>query len=460
MENLAHLPKPKRSDRKVTIWASGDFTVGRSQPIKGDKRSNPLSGITATQDFYGAKIKCPDPDRAGYYLTEAGLSIKPNTKVSISDRQTHRDTDPETLEKIAIAYQNAGDHEMAERFGKAYAMKLASGEYLVNVNSEPDNPDDDWGELDRKSDSSMGLSDVTNSHKSPSSKKKYIKISDIQSKISQKRRGSGGITSTAKRQVRSAVKIMQDKYTIYCMAFGTCTLPALRPEELELVNTHWSDLVRKFMQEVTRELERCGLDTDYVYVTEIQEKRYRAWGHLCPHLHFVIQSRKDRFSEPAIHYSVIKRFWANQLRNLLGRKVDCPTATQLDKMKRRKVGEMGKYMTKGSQIAKEAIANGHGHMLPTAWSGLSNNMKQEVKKSIKILTGQEAEDFLENLDVMKDAGLLSYVPIMWSPPDLGREITIGFVGWVRNINQTFKFLAGCYENFSTHIGEICLSKVA
>ena len=128
-------------------------------------------------------------------------------------------------------------------------------------------------------------------------------------------------------------------------------------------------------------------------------------------------------------------------------------------MKRRKVGEMGKYMTKGSQIAKEAIANGDGHMLPSAWSGMSNNLKKEVKESIKILTGQDAADFIENLEVLKDAGLLSYRPIMWSPPDIDREITIGFVGWCRNLDQVFKFLAGCYESFASYIGGVCL-KVA
>lgn len=457
MANLTQFPKPKRSDRKVTIWKSGDMTIGRSQPVRSDKGDHPLAGIHSTKDFFGAKIKEADKDNSGFYLTEAGISIKPITRVSILDRQSQKETTPETLEKIAIAYQAAGDHEMADRFGYAYAMKLASGDYTVNVDPNLASPDDDWCD---ESDSSMGLSDVTNSHKSPSTKKKYIKNSGQRSQISQKRRGSNGITPIAKRQIRSGVTIMQEKYSIYCMAFGTCTLPALRPEELELVNTHWSDIVRKFLQELTRELARCGLDTDYVYVTEIQEKRYKVWGQLCPHLHFVIQSRKDRFSDPAIHYSLIKRFWAKQLSNLLGRKVECPAATQLEKMKRRKVGEMGKYMTKGSQIAKEAIAKGDGHMLPTAWSGMSNNMKKEVKSSIKILTGQEAEDFIENLEILQDAGLLSYKPIFWTPPDIDRQVTIGFVGWVRNVNQTFKFLSGCYEHFSSHIGVICQFKSA
>jgi hypothetical protein len=241
---------------------------------------------------------------------------------------------------------------------------------------------------------------------------------------------------------------MQEKYSIYCLAFGTFTLPALRPEELEMVNTGFSDLTRKLFQELTRLAERRGLDTDYAFVVEIQEGRYRSWGQFCPHIHCVMQSRKDRFSDPAIHYSEIRTIWERLLSNLLGRKVDCPTATQWEKMKRRKVGEMGKYMTKGSQIAKEAIAKGDGHMLPTAWSGMSKNIKKEVKASIVILTGQDAEDFLENLEIMKEAGLLSYVPIMWTPPDIDRQVTIGFAGWIKNINQVFKFLAGCYENFA------------
>lgn len=450
MQNLTHLPKPKRSDRKVTLWESGDFTAGISQPQRKDKLYNPLQGISSHKTFYGT------------------------TKVSYKNQHLDKDSDPATLEAISIAYQKAGNEDMANRFADAYASKVLSGEYIPTCDRFLDRLEDDWGSyvvqptvnsgqiLDLRdnnsgdlTDRSMGLSDVVNSHKYLCSKEKYIKISDLTSKTSKKRRGSGGITVRAKYQLRSAVVRLQKKYSIYCLAFGTFTMPALRPEELEAVNTGFSDLTRKLFQELTRLAERRGLDTDYAFVVEIQEKRYRSWGQFCPHIHCVMQSRKDRFSDPAIHYSEIRAIWERLLSNLLGRKVDCPAATQWEKMKRRKVGEMGKYMTKGSQIAKEAIAKGDGHMLPTAWSGMSNNLKKEVKASIKILTGQDAEDFLENLEIMKDAGLLSYVPIMWTPPDTDRQITIGFAGWVKNINQVFKFLAGCYENFSSHIGVIC-----
>ena len=442
MENLAYLPKPKRSDRKVTIWPDGSFTSGRSQPQRKDKLYNPLQGISSHKTFYGA------------------------TKVSYKNQHLDKDTDPATLERIAIAYQDAGNIDMAERFADAYATKILSGEYIAILDRHCDRFGDDWGSngdqspthsgqnfdrrddnLGDKSDPSMGLSDVVISHKSPCTKEKYIKISDLDGKSSKQRRGSGGITCIAKRKTRSGVHIMQEKYSISCLAFGTLTFPALRPDELELVNTHMPDLTRKFFQELARELARCGLDTDYVYVIEIQEKRYRNWGQFCQHVHFVIQSRKDRFSQPAIHYSFVRRVWEAQLSNLLGYKVDCPAATQLDKMKRRKVGEMGKYMTKGSQIAKEAIAKGDGHMLPTAWSGMSNNLKKEVKASIKTLTGQDADDFDENIKIMRDLGLLSYVPIVWTPPDTNRQITIGFAGWVKDWDKVCQFLSGCYENF-------------
>lgn len=443
MENLTHLPKPKRSDRKVAIWPGGDWTAGTSQPQRKDKHYNPLQGISSHKTFFGA------------------------TKVSYKNQVLDQNTDPAVLEEISIAYQKAGNQAMADYFANAYVSKLESGEYIVNFDPLLDRFEDDWDDiadrlavdsgqiLDRRdensgdlTDRSMGLSDVVISHKSPLTKEKYTLISDLNSKPSRKRRGSGGITPDAKRQIRSAVHIMQEKYSISCLAFATFTLPTMRPEELERVNTNFSDLTRKLLQELTRLAERRGLDTDYAFVVEIQEKRYRAWGQFCPHIHCVMQSRKDRFAAPAIHYSEIRAIWERLLSNLLGRKVDCPAATQWEKMKRRKVGEMGKYMTKGSQIAKEAIAKGDGHMLPTAWSGLSNNLKKEIKALTIILTGQDAEDFLENLEVMKDAGLLFYVPIMWTPPDTDRQITIGFAGWVKNWDKVCQFLSGCYESFA------------
>lgn len=449
MENVAHLPKPKRSDRKVTLWRSGDFTVGIKQPPKRDKLYNPLKGISSHKTFYGA------------------------TKVSYKSQPLDKQADAATLEKISIAYHQAGQADLADRFAYAYAMAVANDETIRPIDPLLDRFDDDWesyaieksadsGQIyDRRADdfgdrswSPMGLSDVVISHKQPHTDKKTVKKSHLVQEVVKKRRGSGGITPIAKRKTRSAVQIMQEKYSLHCLAFATFTLPSMRPEELERVNTKFSDLSRKLFQELTRLAKRRGLDADYVFVVEIQEKRYRAWGQFCPHIHCVMQSRKDRFAAPAIHYSEIRAIWERLLTNLLGRKVDCPAATQWEKMKRRKVGEMGKYMTKGSQIAKEAIAKGDGHMLPTAWSGMSNNLKKEVKASTKILTGQEAEDFIENLEIMKEAGLLSYVPIMWTPPDIDRQITIGFAGWVKNIDQVFKFLVGCYEHFDSHIGVI------
>ena len=223
MENLSYLSKPKRSDRKVTLWKSGDFTSGISQPQRKDKLYNPLQGISSHKTFYGA------------------------TKVFYTNQDVDKQTDPATLEKIAIAYEAVGNQEMADRFAEAYAMKFMSGDYIATFDHHGARLGDDWGNLDDqhrtnsgqildrreddygdRADPSMGLSDVVNSHKSPCTKEKYTLISDLDPKLSKKRRGSGGITSKAKRRIRSAIEIMQEKYSLYCLAFGTFTLPAMR----------------------------------------------------------------------------------------------------------------------------------------------------------------------------------------------------------------------------------------
>lgn len=394
------------------LFPSGDFTIGKNQPPKTDKGDHPLDGIRSYTTFQGhSKDK--------YSLSKVVTTVS-TSKVSIPARDLHKDFDAKVLEKISIAYQDAGNQELAERFGDRYAFehyhqtKAAIAQGLIPV--APDHDGDDWSNMDSGALAPMGLSDVVNSHKSPVKKLK---------------RGSKGVSSYGKRCVRSGLTLLEKRFGRGCISFGTATLPPMETHELETICLSWSDITRKFFQELTRLLERRGLSKDFVQVTEIQEKRYLAWGQVCPHLHWVMQGKLTTRSHWLILPDEIRLLWARILSNCLGREVDCQAATRIEKPRKSLAVELGKYMSKGGKIIKQILDSDHAHLLPSSYWGCSNPLRKEIKKGIKIMIGDECEAFIDSLDSLKSQGLASYIHIM-KEIDEGYTICIGLCGWVRD----------------------------
>jgi hypothetical protein len=408
MENLTYLHRHKRKGNwKARIFPSGDFTIGKNQPVKADKSCNPLQGIGSHKTFYGA------------------------TKVSIPDRTVETDFKPEILEKIAIAYDKAGDHETADRFGYRYAVTLLNGDHSFTPDASLDSPDDDWGEIVPPP---MGLSDAINSRNDIQN---AVKTSKTRSK-----RGTAGITSYGKRMTRSAATMLEDKFGRDCLSFGTATLPFMSKAENEMVCQNWGVIANRFFEKLTRLLEKRGLSTDYCFVTEIQEKRFDKYGIVAPHLHWIMQGKLTKKSFWLISPDEVKVMWEQVLGNFLKRNVDGSTATRIEKPRKSLKQEMGKYLSKGTKIIKKIVASDHGDLLPSAYHGSSRALKREIKDAIIVLQGEACEEFIDNLDSLKEMDLISFIPILWEIPDSGgKQIAVGFVGWLRDVETVSQFLA-------------------
>jgi hypothetical protein len=396
--SLANIAK-RKGEWRGKIFPSGDFTIGRNQPPKTDKGSHPLEGIGSHTTFYGAR------------------------KVSIPARDIHKDFDAKVLEKIAIAFEQAGDQEKAEFFASRYAFEVLNPpDRAENIELpkgiEANNQDcygDDWSNMVPSASAPMGLSDAINSHKSVKKKAK---------------RGSKGISSNGKRLVRSSLFLLEKQFGRGCLSFGTATLPPMATHELEKICLDWSNITRKFFQELTRLLDRRGLSKDFIQVTEIQEKRYSSWGQVCPHLHWIMQGRENLRSHWAITPDEIRSLWERILSNCLGRPIDGKAATRIEKPKKSLAVELGKYMSKGGKLIKQIAASDKAHLLPTSYWGSSISLKKQVKAAIKIIEGDECESFIDSLESLKADGLASYIHIFREMQD-GYNLFIGLVGWVR-----------------------------
>lgn len=402
MENVAYLKKSNRSNLIVKRYPDGTFTTGLSQPPKVDKHYKPLEGISSHQTFYGA------------------------TKVSISARQPKYHPDPANLERIALDYQKAGNQEMANYFADRYASEILSGKYHIENGDSLVEIGDDLAVPP------LGLSDATICHKSPpQNSKKSAK------------RGSKGITAYGRRRVRCACALLEQKYTKKCLSFLTATLPAFsNVHEFRLICENWSYLVRAFVQELKRILVRRGYPVSMVWVTEIQEDRYRNSGEVAPHLHLIMIGKKTCFDKQwAIAKGEVRSLWERLLENLLDRPVTCQAATRVERPRKSLQGEFSSYLSKGGKMIEQIVKDGKGDDLPSNYSGCTDNLKKAIDDRTQRLTGEEAEKFIDNLENMKQAGLLFYKPIIIYARNLGKDITVGYVGWEKESEMVSQFLA-------------------
>lgn len=402
MENVAQFPCKSRSNLIVKRYPDGTFTTGRSQPPKVDKHYKPLEGIASHTTFYGA------------------------TKVSIPARQHEKDADPATLERIALDYEKAGNQEMAAYFSDRYASEILSGRHVV------ENGDRLVVDGDDLAVPPLGLSDATICHKSP-----------LKNGLKSAKRGSKGITAYGRRRVRCACALLEQKYTKNCLSFLTATLPAFSNAlEFRLICENWSYLVRAFVQELKRILERRGYPVSMVWVTEIQEDRYADTGEVAPHLHLVMIGKRSRFDKQwAISKGEVRSLWERLLGNLLDRPVTCQAATRVERPRKSLQGEFSSYLSKGGKMIEQIVKDGKGDDLPSNYSGCTDNLKKAIDDRTEILRGSEAEKFIDNLENMKQAGLLFYKPIIIYARNLGRDITVGYVGWEKESEVVTEFLA-------------------
>lgn len=402
MSNLTYLHRQNQKGFwKARIYPSGDFTIGKNQPPKVDSQYKPLEGISSHETFYGA------------------------TKVSVPARQPEINTNLDNLERIALDYEQAGNQEMANFFGDRYASELLSGKYDVQ------NCDHLVADGDDFTAATLGLSDAINSHRFPP---RLVK--------KRSKRGSKGITSYNKKMVKSCSFLLERDHTKNCLSFLTATLPAFSTAtDLQLICSHWSELVRQFVQELRRLLKRRNFCTDMVYITEIQEDRYANTGEVAPHLHLVMVGKKHRWQKGyAISKLEVRLLWERLLSNILGRKITCIAATRVERPKKSLQGELGSYLSKGGKMIAKIIKDGKGDQLPSSYVGANLELKNAVKSEIKVLTGIDAQNFVDSLTDLRDSELVYFKPIMWQIPNSDREIAVGFVGWVRQIEIVCQFL--------------------
>lgn len=248
----------------------------------------------------------------------------------------------------------------------------------------------------------LGLSNPLNSHKPPKAA----------SAGERARRGQKGISSEAKRLIRSELSIMEQMFGKDNLSFLTCTIPTASEEKFNLLVSRWAEIVRKFIQALGRKLELKQVQALIVAITEIQKLRFIKYGVVAPHLHIVFPGRNSRNEPWAIGIKEITALWQRILENELGHEIDCKAATNIQKVKVSVKRYLSKYMSKGGEILEEIKAAGLGDLIPTSWLYSSKPLKDAAKAAIEKLSSKVSEFVYDNREYLKSIGLLTWFHVV------------------------------------------------
>lgn len=193
------------------------------------------------------------------------------------------------------------------------------------------------------------------------------------------KRGSKGITTHARRQVRGGAGILERRHGKRLLSFLTFTVPSLPREVMIRVCSLWSEIVRQLRQNLFRLLKAKGLDPDVVGSIEIQEDRYRKYGEPVPHIHLVVHGRKSVWRHWACSHREFEDCYRRAFEAVAGVELDMRASCRTEQVRKSVVHYLGKYMSKGDKLLKEVRENCEGFPLPTAWHTISEKLRQAVE---------------------------------------------------------------------------------
>jgi hypothetical protein len=263
------------------------------------------------------------------------------------------------------------------------------------------------------------------------------------------RKGKGGISSYGTKMVRSGAHCLQKAYGRQRLGFLTLTLPS-HPDYLAVWCEQWAEIVRKFNQELHRELERQDAPAHVIAVTEIQTERSEKTGYPVPHLHacFVAwdgktymkgAKRKSGKRMPAYYIShgrmqaIFARCLANEVERIAGEVVnpdELNPRVEVKPVRKSAEGYLGKYMSKGGKDVKQFLDQQPDRTdLPTHWWHCTKGLRMILKGLIGKLDSAMIEAALTQMEDLISLGIVQYA----------RKITKEINGVERLLGWVFRF---------------------
>lgn len=212
-----------------------------------------------------------------------------------------------------------------------------------------------------------------------------------------KRRGEGGITALGRKMLRNAATLLERQHGKHTLSFLTLTVPGCTAGEYEALVADWSEVVRKALQNLRRRLLSKGLTGELLSCCEIQEKRGASGGLPALHLHVVFQGKVHKKSSWVLTPKWCRRMWKSILSPILPSVSDWSAVENLKRVQKSASAYLGKYMSKGAGAVATLVAEGKGHLLPSAWWNCTFSLRRKVRAEM-IVSHHIADGLIKIID--------------------------------------------------------------
>lgn len=213
-----------------------------------------------------------------------------------------------------------------------------------------------------------------------------------------------GLTSYMRKLLRSAGEVLERKHGKYNMAFITVTMPYSHPNDVKRFLLEWSEIQRRFVQEITRQLIRHSVSPEIAWVTELQGKRGQVYGYPCPHMHLLVAGRLPGHAW-ALHKDWVRQAWYRIVKDCCQKDFDPSAATRIESVKKSCAAYMTKYVTKATAAESKLWEGTEWEVyLPDRWGRVTNTLRKDVLEAIEMLTGEGGLALSFDLPELQEAG--------------------------------------------------------
>ena len=240
------------------------------------------------------------------------------------------------------------------------------------------------------------------------------------------RRGLSGITSRGQRFIRNAAHLLESDVGKRNLTFLTLTVPSVSVEESKAIARNWSEIIRVFCQRLKRKLQKEGLAGVYIGVTEVQTKRWLAYGTVGLHLHILFQGRSKTKKQWVIEPRWARAAWLSLLEPYRDAHPEDRAVENLQQVRKSAGSYLGKYMSKGCAIVDEIVAEHGEDVIPTSWYTATVGLKQRVASSI-VVRWSEEYNLRDRLPYLCATSVIKHVGVITITID-GQEFVVGYSG--------------------------------
>lgn len=294
-----------------------------------------------------------------------------------------------------------------------------------------------------------------------------------QPKKAPKKKGLVGITAHARLKVENAAAILEKKYGKSGLAMTTFTIPPLSQEGSEIFHAKYSEYVKFVVRNLTKVFEANCMRSEFVYVNELQEKRYASYQErkkqgsmevppTIQHIHILHPRFRPEFLfdesgqvDSTINFDINndgKRtfldrdtkelllsntkylFTADYLRKLnqrainyiTGETVSTGASIDIAVVRKSAVAYLGKYLSKGETICKQIVKEGNERILPKHWSGVTKFLHDQIQEATRVIHGGAAEAAMTHAELLKEEGYFEsyiFVKRLETPREVLRRVS-------------------------------------